>query len=69
MIWSVSDEILDQVALRILHPVGLTLEVLEVLLNADGLQLLHLGASLVEEQVYGDTGEELVVDYDLENVH
>lgn len=62
-------EALDQVALNVLQPVGVALEIREVLLDADSLHLLHQEVHLVEEQDYGDVEEELVVDYRLKDVH
>lgn len=62
-------EALDQVALHVLQPVRVTLEVWEVLLDAHGLDLLHQEVHLVEEEDYGDVEEELVVDYGLKDVH
>lgn len=60
---------LDQVALDVLQPVGVALEVGEVLLDADGLHLLHQEVHLIEEEDDGDVEEELVVNDCLEDVH
>ena len=62
-------ETLDQVALDVLQPVGVALEVWEVLLDADSLYFLHQEVHLVEEQDDGDVEEELVVNDGLKDVH
>lgn len=66
---SLAVETLDQVALDVLQPVGVTFEVWEVLLDADGLDLLHQEVHLVEEQDDGHVEEQLVVDDRLKDVH
>jgi hypothetical protein len=62
-------EALHQVALDVLQPVRVALEIWEVLLNAHRLHLLHQEVHLVEEEDDGDVEEELVVDDGLEDVH
>lgn len=62
-------EALHQVVLDILQPPRVPAEVREVLADAHLGHLFHQQVHLVEEQDYGDVGEQLVVDNGLENVH
>lgn len=62
-------EALHQEALHVVQPVRVAPEVGEVLLDADGLHLVHQEVRLVEEQDDGHVEEELVVDDRLEDVH
>lgn len=62
-------EALHQVVLHVLQSLRVSAEVGEVLANAHLSYLFHQQVHLVEEQDYGDIGEELVVDNGLKNVH